>query len=171
MRKKRQTGAKSHGPCAVRVYSSAATFEECATWFHGVQAAYKTRCFIMYTSISGSGRPSPGVCSLDYAAELHKRGIQRVKVRVSCLRRGRGWGETRRVCRGDFQVPFPLSRGAAIPARAMETRRNERSFGAPPLPNHPPPAEIKFRLNGSPSAFCLPPACEKFRKKFRASGD
>lgn len=53
----------------------------------------------MYTSISGSGRPSLGVCSLDYAGELHKRGIQRVKVRL------RGGGDAS--ARGDFRVPFP----------------------------------------------------------------
>lgn len=62
----------------------------------------------MYTSISGSGRPSLDVCSLDYAVELHKRGIQRVKVRLARLR-GRG-GETRRVCLEIFKFLFPAIR-------------------------------------------------------------
>lgn len=84
------------------IYLSEATFEECGDLVSrpgGVQVAQKTRCFIMYTSISGSGRPSLGVCSLDYAGELHKRGIQRVKVRL------RGGGDAS--ARGDFRVPFP----------------------------------------------------------------
>lgn len=95
----------------------------------------------MYTSISGSGRPSLGVCSLDYAGELHKRGIQRVKVR---LRRGR-----RRVCPRRFSSSFPWRYASFL--RPVETRRNERfSLSSPSFFL---PAEIKFRLD-RPFSIC-----------------
>lgn len=95
----------------------------------------------MYTSISGSGRPSLGVCSLDYAGELHKRGIQRVKVR---LRRGR-----RRVCPRRFSSSFPWRYASFL--WPVETRRNERfSLSSPSFFL---PAEIKFRLD-RPFSIC-----------------
>lgn len=96
----------------------------------------------MYTSISGSGRPSLGVCSLDYAGELHKRGIQRVKVRL------RGGGDAS--ARGDFRVPFPGDTLASCePWKRGVT--NVSFF----LSFFFLSTEIKFRLNGSPTVFYL----------------
>lgn len=107
----------------------------------------------MYTSISGSGRPSLGVCSLDYAGELHKRGIQRVKVRL------RGGGDAS--ARGDFRVPFP---GDTL-ASCDPWKRGVTNVSLSLLLR----AEIKFRLNGSSTVFYLPELSEGVPKQIKGS--
>lgn len=107
----------------------------------------------MYTSISGSGRPSLGVCSLDYAGELHKRGIQRVKVRL------RGGGDAS--ARGDFRVPFP---GDTL-ASCDPWKRGVTNVSLSLLLR----AEIKFRLNGSQTVFYLPELSEGVPKQIKGS--
>lgn len=107
----------------------------------------------MYTSISGSGRPSLGVCSLDYAGELHKRGIQRVKVRL------RGGGDAS--ARGDFRVPFP---GDTL-ASCDPWKRGVTNVSLSLLLR----AEIKFRLNGSSTVFYLSELSEGVPKQIKGS--